>query len=144
MIHVGFTGTQRGMTDAQRHYIRAYLAHKEYVAHHGDCVGADADFDCIARPRAMWMHLHPCTISAKRAWCEKRAWDICEEPIAPLLRNRAIVAACTLLIAATEQDHPVQRSGTWSTIRLTSEYQRRVVVVYPDGGSFDCLDGWSL
>lgn len=46
MWQIGFTGTRHGMTPLQRAGVAAILQQVagagEFVAHHGDCVGADA------------------------------------------------------------------------------------------------------
>lgn len=45
---LGFTGTRRGMTDAQKTRVAQESAPFAEV-HHGDCVGADADRPEAAR-----------------------------------------------------------------------------------------------
>src|SRR5262245_38799399 len=50
---IGFTGTRHGMTPSQRLAVTAVVhevAHDSgFVAHHGDCVGADAEFHDLCR-----------------------------------------------------------------------------------------------
>jgi len=42
-LRIGFTGTQRGMTEAQRAALKAVLTDRSATQfHHGDCIGADA------------------------------------------------------------------------------------------------------
>ena len=44
----GFTGTQHGMTDAQKATLRDFLAAGSGEFHHGDCIGADSEAHDIA------------------------------------------------------------------------------------------------
>jgi hypothetical protein len=98
---VGFTGTKKGMSDNQKTQLK-WLLHnlwriKEW--HHGDCVGADKESDTIVdRHSAAEIQRHPAGA-------------------APLQRNRRLVAAVELLVAAPRTDKEVLRSGTWATIR---------------------------
>jgi hypothetical protein len=54
--HIGFTGTRHGMTPAQRHAVSQLIAElaagAAFTAHHGDCVGADAEFHDLCRSTA--------------------------------------------------------------------------------------------
>ena len=60
---VGFTGTQRGMTETQRSVVHALLACLPVVTfHHGDCIGADAE----AENRYLGKH----------SWDEYAAWHL--------------------------------------------------------------------
>ena len=84
-------------------------------AHHGDCIGADAQFHDVFRSYAKVMHAHPCTIEELRAHCVA---DVIHDPLPPLERNLVIVRSIDILIAAPAQDNEIKRgSGTWATIR---------------------------
>ena len=84
-------------------------------AHHGDCIGADAQFHYIFNFLVKVMHAHPCDIEKLRANC---AADVIHEIKPPLERNRDIVRSIDILIAAPAQDNEIRRgSGTWATIR---------------------------
>ncbi|MGN6107396.1 MAG: hypothetical protein ACTHU0_19965, partial [Kofleriaceae bacterium] len=74
MIHVGFTGTQRGMTPQQRERVWELVRDRQFYAHHGDCVGADAEFDDIVRraPGLYGVVIYPSNIPGKRAFCRPR------------------------------------------------------------------------
>lgn len=56
MMVIGFTGTRHGMTNAQRDTVLKLLSEKltPSSAVHGDCVGADADFDAICTSLDIW------------------------------------------------------------------------------------------
>lgn len=135
MIHrafsVGFTGTQRGMTGAQRrevaHLLRLLGAK---VVHHGDCVGADADFHAIARAAKCAIIGHPPSNRIKRAFCE---FDETRQARGYLERNARIVAAADFVIATPGEMEEQLRSGTWSTIRTTRKAGKPLSIVYPTG-----------
>jgi hypothetical protein len=95
----GFTGTQHGMTDAQKATLRDFLAAGSGEFHHGDCIGADSEAHDIADECGYSIVLHPPTNPAKRAWrvvpnhMMKR-----EKPYVD--RNKDIVLDTIALIAA--------------------------------------------
>lgn len=139
--HIGFTGTQRGMSLAQRatvHLLLRLAAPRRCVgpadevwAHHGDCVGADKDFAELAVLEGLKIHRHPPTESGKRSGLV--AWDRTEEPLPYLQRNDAIIAACGLLVACPKGFESEIRSGTWATIRHAGKAGRTTLIVWPDG-----------
>lgn len=132
-MHVGFTGTQRGMTRRQQRALREVLAGLRGVSalHHGDCVGADAQAHDIARLHFIPVHLHPPDDDAKRARCGGAAL---EHPPRPYLeRNGDIAAACGVLIAAPRQSSEILRSGTWATVRAARRLGRQIIIIGPDG-----------
>lgn len=138
MIHVGFTGTQRGMTVTQHAAVTDLLRGRTICGHHGDCVGADEDFHEIVR-RQDWstIVIHPPVDRAKRAFCAGDGGErvavtvLLEKPY--LERNRDIVDVTVCLIATPKKITPELRSGTWSTIRYAAKVGRPYVVVGPAG-----------
>lgn len=134
---IGFTGTRAGMTPAQTHTVDALLARlaaehpaRPLTALHGDCLGADADFDALCKRRNVPVKILPADIPAMRAHCES-------EPLAPpqppLARNRQIVATSNLIIACPRTRDEVLRSGVWATIRAMRRKPGPVYLVIPDG-----------
>lgn len=116
MTRVGFTGTLAGMSPAQRALLPRVLrclagrpldhtdpreARPEF--HHGAAPGADTEAEAIAADEGWVIRSHPATRGRE------------------LARNREIVAAIELLIAAPRQDREVRRSGTWATIRYARQ-----------------------
>jgi len=130
---VGFTGTREGMTDAQRATVRLLL--EDYApswAHHGDCVGADADFHHLAKAAGASVMLHPPSDPKLRAGLVGD--DIAfEKPY--LDRNRDIVNACEVLIATPKGTMDARNGGTWYTINYARQKGRRTVIVWPDGST---------
>ena len=130
MIHVGFTGTQDGMTDRQikaASVIIGMFSKCPWTLHHGDCIGADEDMHSMAAGRAKTV-LHPPSNPAKRAYCE--ADEVL--PALPYLeRNRAIVDACGILVATPKGLQEELRSGTWATVRYARKRGVPVIVLDP-------------
>lgn len=132
--HVGFTGTQAGMTSVQRDKVKKKLARlfeQGYTDfHHGDCVGADAEAPAIAKELGYTTHCHPCDISAKRAFTTN---DYTYDVLKPLNRNKHIVEESELMIATPFTFEEQQRSGTWSTVRYSRKTNTQLVLIAPDG-----------
>src|SRR4051794_39513774 len=108
---VGFTGTRKGMTQPQAEAV-ADLMYRLFDNvngnwfHHGDCVGADQEAHDYAQQIGYNIHLHPPLDGRLRAYCELTEFDKCEEPKQLLERDKAIVKACQILIAAPAQATP--------------------------------------
>lgn len=139
--HLGFTGTKAGMTGNQSRTVAWLL--KEFSpanVHHGDCVGADEQFHVLAGMReGVIRHVHPPDEIKYRAFCDVLAHDVLHPPKPYLRRNKDIVDACSVLIAAPAQNIEILRSGTWSTVRFakTQLPRPRIIIVRPDGTHYD-------
>lgn len=130
MDRFGFTGTQRGMTMAQKYALRNLLTNGEGEFHHGDCIGSDAEAHGIATCLGYCCVIHPPTNSSKRAWCN--AWVM--RPMMPYLkRNHNIVDETAALIATPGEFEEQLRSGTWATVRYARKLGRKVFLILPDG-----------
>lgn len=134
---IGFTGTSKGMTPAQHARVWSYLnaVPRSAVIHHGDCVGADAEIHDIAASLGLDVHGHPPIDSRRRAWCAFPIGGL-EDPAPYLTRDRAIVDACDLLLAAPRQmvEPKAKRAGgTWYTVRYARKVGNPYVIVRPDG-----------
>ncbi len=126
-MKLGFTGTRRGMTAAQRHSLISELTWYRYRGHaqptfdvefhHGACRGADTEAASIAERLGCSIVSHPPSNMGSAAL---------------LARNRQIVAACELLLAAPEGPE-LLRSGTWATIRHARKTLRHTIILWPDG-----------
>lgn len=133
-MNIGFTGTREGMTEAQRQGVgKMLLLLRVTRFHHGDCIGADANANCLVSEISpgVPIEVHPCDLPDKyRAFC---AGEIVHDPKPPLERNRDIVDASDFLLAAPKENEEVQRSDTWATIRYARQANRNGVIFYPDG-----------
>ena len=135
-MHIGFTGTRRGMTGNQEEVFLGLM--EQFMLGcfvHGDCVGADEDAHSIVKNLGTYkICLRPCDIDSQRAFCEGAFKIESTEP--PLLRNKKIVDDVTLLIACPCGFKEQLRSGTWATIRYAKKIGRKVIIIWPDG----CVD----
>lgn len=131
MTAIGFTGTQRGMTEAQWAALwPLLLARAPGEFHEGDCVGADAQAAGMAREAGFRVVAHPPLVESKRAFFPADEW----RSAAPYLeRNHNIVDACEVLLATPGEFSEQLRSGTWATIRYARRVGRPLWVVLPDG-----------
>lgn len=137
MIHIGFTGTRNGMTDVQRRQVDQAFCDAiagdlrlRVVAHHGDCVGADAQFHAIAEQYGAMTVGHLPSYDGKRAFCR---FDDERAPLPYMTRNAMIVREATHMIAAPAEMTEKSYGGTWATIRMARRAGRPLVIVYPDG-----------
>ncbi len=142
MTAIGFTGTRRGMTHQQRKAVRSILDRYEsgQFCHHGDCVGADAEFHSIAQHAGHFVIIHPPESNQYRAW-SKFDYVIAPEnprdsilPVAPyMVRNRAIVDASDLMIATPWESEERNSGGTWATVRMARAVRKPIAIVWPSG-----------
>jgi hypothetical protein len=124
------------MTKAQRQAVSSVLWHYagddvalDVHAHHGDCVGADAEFHQLCTGFKWWMVGHPSTHNL-RAFCD---FDETRAPKSPLVRNRDIVQESGVMIATPFESVEKESGGTWRTIKLTRRGGKPLVLVLPDG-----------
>jgi hypothetical protein len=130
-VVAGFTGTQKGMTEAQRISMQQLLQKLNVVElHHGDCIGADAQAHELAKDLGIFLVIHPPAIEAKRAWKQGDV-HLLEKPY--LERNRDIVYDSQLLIATPKSTQEELRSGTWATVRHARKLKKSVYLIFPSG-----------
>lgn len=136
MISVGITGTRFGCTDPQLSALTGALRdlRERWGAqelHHGDCVGVDLQAAAIATEHGYRTVCHPPDSD------EYRGWHPSDEVLATLpflVRNRAIVDACDVLIGCPPTDEEIRRGGTWYTIRYARTVERvKMLVIGPSG-----------
>jgi hypothetical protein len=134
-MRLGMTGTSSRITGIQYRRMCDYIygvRDQIVTAHHGDCIGADRAFNHVVRefaPSAS-IHIHPPTISAKRAFCQG---DVLH-PVKPYLeRNRDIVLTCDYLLVVPLGYIQTIRSGTWYTYRQMRKLGKSGIIFWPDG-----------
>lgn len=131
MRQLGFTGTRFGMKPPQLDAVRTLIASLgEVTGHHGDCVGADAEFHAVLRALGHRVVGHPPVDDEHRARCE---FDELVEPLTHMKRNRAIVTIADLMIAAPFEMIEQERGGTWKTIQMARKARKPLVIAFPDG-----------
>jgi hypothetical protein len=133
MIHIGFTGTQHGMSEAQKlqlyFFLQSQLQSKPpLVFHHGLCIGADAEAAEMAMDLGYWVVAHPGNNPSKQS--KERLYDELRSPLPNLERNLVIVKLSNLLISAPQQNKEIQRSGTWSTVRRARDAHIPTVMLW--------------
>lgn len=130
--HIGFTGTQIGMSEHQKKMLRqiltaAVLQGDPVYFHHGDCKGADAEAHDIALGTGCRIIIHPPIRRIKRAYCQHA--DEWRTPKEYLDRNHDIVDVSIGMIAAPKSNQEELRSGTWATIRYARKMNKRVILL---------------
>lgn len=134
-MKLGFSGSRHGMTREQKDFVVDYLLKNldniEEV-HHGDCVGSDEQFHKIAKSYNIKIIIHPPNNYSKRAFC---SGSIILEEQDYLKRDEEIAKSCDVLIATPSADsfRQVIRSGTWYTINKAKEFNKKIIIVKPDG-----------
>ncbi len=131
-MKVGFTGTQKGMTDRQLSkldgMLRALSAPSPIEEfHHGDCIGADEQFHQAVNDPDRTI-IHPPEDDKKRAWCHSRH---ILKPKPYLKRNHDIVDATDVVIATPRTSYGEIWSGTWATIRYAQSKGKKIIIIYP-------------
>lgn len=135
-MKVGITATQKGMTAKQKTELRNLLMdYRDDITefHHGDCIGGDDDAHKIAvevfgAAAADIIWIHPGDNPAKRAFNKS---NHVLRPKDNLERNRDIVDAIHVLIAAPKTAKEVLRSGTWATVRYAKKCRRALSILNP-------------
>lgn len=140
LIRLGFTGTQVGMNARQKSLLTAHLqsfideSFTHLEIHHGDCVGADAEFHKLAT--SFWPEgkvrvvIHPPSDPRKRAFCAFRKQRE-ETPLPYLERNHAIVDDSDRMTASPKGTSEELRSGTWATIRYARKQEKAIFMLWP-------------
>jgi hypothetical protein len=134
---IGFAGTRQGMTPPQQSAVAAIVQRVAdgdgFVARHGDCIGADAEFHDLCRmlPRSLIV-VHPGPLDdlpnqAGRIGDERR------EPLPHMRRNKNIVMASTMMIAAPFEVAQQEYGGTWRTIEMARKAKRPLAIAWRDG-----------
>ena len=140
-MKVAFTGTRKGMTTAQWSRVASILTTQfangsRHEWHNGDAIGADAQSHASVlglkkMGRLIETHGHPCNKEDQREYMD---FDVMHEVAPPLSRNRDMVRASGLLVAAPFEYEDIPRgSGTWATIRFAARTETSHIVVWPDG-----------
>lgn len=133
-MKVGFTGTRKGMTSAQKHSLRMILLSlKCNTFSHGDCVGADEEAHAIAGELGAVVVVHPPINDKLRAYVTGN-FILETKPVCDyLVRNKHIVDSTEHLIATPETYTSAPGSGTWGTIRYARKIGRPRTIILPDG-----------
>lgn len=133
-MKVGFTGTREWLTEAQTDDLTTLLKKlKPDEVHHGDCVGADAQFQqlCFVTIPQPLIVCHPPDVHTKRAFT--RGNHVTRLPSPYHARNRRIVNLCDVLIGCPKDATRKNSGGTWTTIAYAESKGKPRYVILPDG-----------
>ena len=143
-MHIGFTGTETGMTKRQKEELTILLGrYAEHVDpglagllknagtfHHGSCVGSDDQAGWIAHCMGFHVQLHPPTQDRKRAY----SYFDKLMPEAPYMeRNQAIVDVCDRMFGTPPGFNETLRGGTWATLRRAKRAGKPGTIILPNG-----------
>lgn len=129
-IVVGFTGTRKGMDVSQKNQVEAFLSRSRVVqAHHGDAIGADANFHEICVKLGIPIVIHPPVKQEGRANCIPFVRTLPEKPF--IERDREIVDTVEVLLATPRSNKEELRSGTWASIRYAKKKGKILHIFYP-------------
>ncbi len=147
---LGFTGTRRGLTDAQLMLLSSVVeVPPDRVFHGGEIDGADLQFhDWLIKrgvnPRSIFVL--PGDARQHAYWAERQRREyqanrsretigtfhlLATQPY--LKRNRVIANECHRLLAAPGEYAMQLRSGTWATVRYARAAGKPVMLILPDG-----------
>lgn len=134
-MKLGVTATRNGLSTYQVQNVRQFfIDHYDITEiHHGDCVRGDETIHNIATDLygvLVRIVIHPPIDGRLRAYCEG---DMILAAKEYLTRNRDIVLATDMLLAAPNTQTEVVRSGTWATIRYARKLKQPIVIFLPDG-----------
>lgn len=129
---VGFTGTRFGMSTEQKTKVYEFLnSHQIDLAIHGDCIGADAEFDELCRVMGIKRVKYPGyslrnpTDFSFQAHCNT---ELIHPALSHFVRNRKIVIVkdCDILLACPFSK--MKRGGTWFTINFALQHKKRICI----------------
>src|SRR5688500_8123963 len=143
-MNVGFSGTQEGMTTAQKNTLTYLLRQIKDTGdsinvvntlRHGRCVGADEEAGIIAMSLGFNVYAYPGDNLMKRS--TKPCYHTSYPPQGNLARNKEIVKHSEILIATPkdyERPTNLRGQGTWTTIHYASQKHIPRYIILPDGG----------
>ena len=132
-MHLGISGTKKGMKEAQFDVIKEFIQEDNSITHlhEGDCVGVDNQVTLMyndLRPE-VWIVRHPPRKTAYQAF---GPYDETREPKDYLVRDQDNVNESDYLWACPDGAERV-RSGTWATVRMARKKGIPITIVMPNG-----------
>lgn len=132
-MKLGMTGNRNGISTEAKKFLINFLNTREIQeVHHGDCLGADADFHNLCQERNIKIIIHPPDDNKLRAYCKS-------DNILPskkyIDRNHDIINETDTLIAFPPTEIEILRSGSWATIRYAKKKNKKLFIVYPSGNA---------
>lgn len=143
-IKIGFTGRRDGMTTAQLEAIEDIILRTvskysgKVVAVDGMCVGADTEFNTLAKKADCYCIAYPGhyrNSPENTSLVGGGVYDEIRESDTHFSRNRRIVDDTNVLLATPRSRDTSGRGGTNYTINYAKKNKKPVYIVYPDGTS---------
>lgn len=133
-MEIGFTGTRLGVTlkqfDELVDTIEFIMDQNDVtMAHHGDCIGADATFHDVCESLGIPITIHPPIKSTTRAF--KKNETVMMPQDSYIQRDRKIVKASDFMLSCPHTMVEITRSGTWTTTRFARKTNTPVHVIWP-------------
>jgi len=132
-MHLGITGTRKGLTKAQFKVIKEFITEDNCVTHfhQGDAMGVDTQVTLMFRDLRpeVWIIRHPAIKIMHQAF---GPYDETRERKDYLVRDQDNVNESQYLWAAPNGAEIV-RSGTWATIRMARKKGIPITIIMPDG-----------
>ena len=132
-MHLGITGTRKGLTEDQFKELKEFILEINEVTHlhEGDCIGVD---DQITQ---MFQELRPevkviCHPPIKTGTQAFGTYDKIHKPKPYLERDKDIVNNSQYLWACP-CGKEIVRSGTWATVRYARNKGILITIIMPDG-----------
>lgn len=137
---LGFTGTRRGMTLAQKQAVMDLLVNtiKPDEVLHGDCVGADDQFanmcdNLVDRPHIVCHPGKSAIGKHNHLRANNNKHDEIHDVDTYIARNRNIVDAFDLLLVVPSTETVRYTGGAWYTYGVAIKQGRPLWIVWPDG-----------
>jgi hypothetical protein len=129
-VKIGFAGSRTGMTDTQIQKVKEVLAKYDVVeVHHGDCLGADAQFHDICTEKGLKIIVHPPLSKEFRAFKTTGSTTILTEK-AYNARNTELVESCDFFIGCPAKWKTNPHSGTWKILECALQ-QKMSAQIFP-------------
>jgi len=131
-MHLGITGSRKGMTEKQFNLMKKWVKEDDSITHfhHGDCIGVDVQTATLIEHYLpnVWIVSHP---SKGNTRANGPAHEIMR-PKDYTVRDQDIVNASEYLWACPDGKERV-RSGTWTTVRMARKKGLSITIIMPDG-----------
>lgn len=142
---IGFSGTRHGMSPRQLMVVqRIIIDRKPELVLHGGCVGSDEQFDKICRTLDIDRRCYPADDVGKSMRFIPQQTSTSKvqmmDPRPALKRNALICKDADIMIATPAEPTPpkdIRGQGTWHTIRKARDLGMPLILVIPNGVSFE-------
>lgn len=133
-MHLGITGTKKGMTEKQFDVIKEFVKESASlisVFHHGDCIGVDVQTALLIDHYLpdVWIMVHPPDKNKYRGF---GPWNETQRPKPYVVRDQDNINLSDYLWAVPDGPERI-RSGTWTTVRMARKKGIPITIIMPDG-----------